>query len=651
MIAAARPHVAATLVFAASVLLVLFEAPLWCTAVALGCAAWRIAVSVGWLNPPRAGSWRRLVFVTLTVACVLAVLANFRTLNGLSAGTALLVLMGALKLLESRSRRDDGIVIGVALFMLLAAVLGDQSLLRVPLYLLTVWGACAAIAIIAHPGDALPTRAALRLSARALAMAAPLAAACFLLFPRVSGQFWALQRGQQATTGLSDVMAPGAIGELASEYDPAFRVRFEGSPPPRETLYFRGVVLNSFDGFTWRRARSHTWNPPPLEMLGAPVRYRVTLEPSYRPWLFALDTVARSPRRNVFLAHDRQLTAMDDIDTVTSYDAESYLRTRSTGKLSVAGHRYETRIEGEGNPRTRALALSLRAQSGSDAEYAQRVLQWFQEQRLEYTLDPGPTSVDSVDSTLFDSKRGFCAHFASAYATLMRMADVPAHVVTGYLGGEWNPAGGYLIVRQSDAHAWTEVWLDGHGWTRIDPTSVVEPERLQRGLYDLMPQSMGATAQVLRSAWISRIAHVWDSANQWWQERVVEFNARAQLSFLRNLGIDSPGWQHLGWGFAIALLTWIGWVSLTLRRSVARQRPDRIARAWLAATRKLARVAPARAADEGPIAFARRIGAARPDLAPAVSDVAERYVRLRFGPSSSAPEVLELERAVRRLAA
>jgi transglutaminase-like putative cysteine protease len=453
MMAAARPHVAATLVFAASVVLVLAEAPLWCTAVALGCATWRIAVSAGWLRAPRARAGMRYVFAALTILCVLAVILNFRTLNGLAAGTALLVLMGALKLMESRTPRDDGIVIGVALFLLLAAALGNQSLTRLPFYLALLWVACAAMAVIAHPGDALRARAALRLSAKALALAIPLAAASFLLFPRFGGQFWAIQRGVQAATGLSDTMSPGAIGELALEYDPAFRVDFTDHPPPREALYFRGPVLNSFDGFTWRRDYRRMYAPAEPEMLGDPVRYHVTLEPTQRRWLFALDTLAERPRRDMFLSHDRQLMAMDEVTVTMSYDAVSYLETRATAPLSAVARRNETRIEGDGNPRARALARQMRAQSRDDADYARRALQWFQAQGLEYTLDPGATSLDSVDTTLFDSKRGFCAHFASAYALLMRAAGVPARVVTGYLGGEWNPAGDYLIVRQADGLA------------------------------------------------------------------------------------------------------------------------------------------------------------------------------------------------------
>lgn len=652
MVTESRATVAATVVFAGAVVLIAGDAPLWCVALALGCVAWRLLIALGRLPNPKPRKGVRFMIGAVTALLVIGVALSFRTLNGLAAGSALLVVMGALKLIESRTRRDDGIVIGVALFLLLAAALATQALWRVPLYLLLMWGACAAMALSAHPHGAITPRAALRLSARALAMSIPLALACFLFFPRIAGQFWALQRGDQATTGLSDQISPGSIARLANEYDPAFRARFDNARLPQAALYWRGPVLSSFDGFTWRRERPFAYLAKPPEMVGAPVRYRITLEPTNQNWMFALDRIAASPRRDFALLPDGLLTSAETITNVVSYEAVSYLSTRSREPLSELGRRIETRLPETANPRTRALALAIRARTVSDADYSRAVLDWFRTNGLEYTLEPGTTGVDSVDTTLFDSKKGFCGHFASAYAMMMRAAGVPARVVTGYLGGEWNPMGGYMIVRQSDAHAWTEIWLEDTGWTRIDPTAVVAPERLQRGIFDLFGDSLPATSAFLyRNAWLNQLRNLWDGTNQWWQERVVEFNLRSQLDLLRKLGIDSPQWQHLGWAFAAGLVAWIAWVSLSLRRSVARLKPDRVGRAWLRATRKLAKLASAepRAPAEGPMDFVRRVGALRPDLAPDADALAERYVRLRFGPAANNVEIAAFERDVRKM--
>lgn len=647
---AARSHVAATLVFCASLVLVVAQAPGWCVAVALAVTLWRLLVSTGRSRPIEFGRGRRFVFGAITALLVVAVLMTFHTLNGLAAGTALLTLMGALKLVEAKSRRDDAIVIGVALFLLLAAALASQAMWRVPLYVLALWGAGAAMALVAHPASSLTARGALRLGGRALLMAAPLGVACFLFFPRMAGQFWSLEGSGGATTGLSDEMSPGSIDRLVGDYEAVFRVRFLGPTPPAEARYWRGPVLNEFDGFTWRRGR-FMYRGPVLEMRGERYDYRVTLEPTNRRWIFALDVADGAPRRDVYVApHDRQLTAFQPLGDATTYQATSHRRARALTPLDRAGRRFETRLPPDRNPRALELARTLRAQSASDADYARRVLDWYRDNGLEYTLEPGATSIDSVDTVLFDTKRGFCGHFASSYAMLMRAVGIPARVVTGYLGGEYNPTGGYWIVRHSDAHAWTEVWLEPDGWTRIDPTAVVAPERLRSGVYDVLPDSQAsAGVRLWRSSWMSRVARLWDGANQWWRENVLDFNLKAQFDLLKSLGIDSPDWTHLGWAFALGLLAWIAWVSLALRRSVARMRPDRIGRAWLRATRKLARVTP-RAADEGPLAYAARVATARPDLAAPVQAIAQRYARLRYG-AAARDDIAELERDVRRLSA
>jgi len=645
----ARSSVAAALLYAAALVLTVGSAPTWCLCVGFAAVAWRMLVARGHFVRPQRRRGMRFLLGAITAVLVIAVAATFRTVTGLAAGTALLVVMGALKVLESRARRDDAIVIGVALFLLLAAGLAGQALWRLPLYLLTLWGACAAMALVAHADAQFSARAALRLAARALLMAIPLAVVCFAFFPRIAGQFWALQ-GEAATTGLSDEMSPGSIGELATGYDLAFRARFEGPPPPHPSLYWRGPVLNAFDGFTWRREWHSCCRSLPLQSDGDPVRYRITLEPTNRNWLFALDTVDAAPARDVNLSYDHQLTRTEPVVTPLSYEAVSHLRTHTDAPLGKLARQLETRLPPDRNPRTLALAADLRARSGSDADYAHKVLAWFRDSGLEYTLEPGTTTLDSVDTTLFDSKRGFCGHFASAYATMMRAVGIPARVVTGYLGGEWNPVGGYLIVRQSEAHAWNEIWLDGRGWVRIDPTAVVAPERLQRGVYDMLTASLPAGSVLLHgNRWFNRLSLLWDGASQWWQEHVVEFDLRAQFRLLEKLGIDAPQWQHLGWGFAMGLIAWVAWVALALRRSVARGKPDRVGRAWLRATRKLKRITP-RAAHEGPIDYARRVAATRPDLAARVDALAARYSRLRFGPGAGREEIAAFEREVRRLA-
>ncbi len=654
-----RPLMWAAVAFAGGTLLNADRVPAWVPIAALLLAAWRIWVAWRPTRAPRLP--RTLLRSVLAAVMVAAVLARFHTLNGLSAGTALLILMGASKLLETSERRDALIVLAVALFLLLAAVLDRQGLLRVPLYLGQVWICCAALAVIGYHPTTGPRagntagfddRSALRLAARTLLLAVPLALVLFIFFPRLAGAFWALPRGDLATTGLSDTMSPGSITRLTTSYDIAFRVRFDGALPPPEMRYWRGPVLHNFDGYTWRRTFAGPYRKPPLAYLGVPYRYHVLLEPSSQRWWFALDTVRDRPDAAVFLTEDNELIGAQPVRDTTAYTAVSYTNVKSTGPITAGPRRRDTQPV-QGNPRSLELARELRDRAGSDSAYVSAVLEFLRTGGFQYTLTPPPLGANAVDDFLFSTRRGFCGHFASAFVALMRDAHVPAHVVTGYLGGEWNPVGGYLIVRQSDAHAWAEVWLDGSGWTRVDPTAVVEPGRLNRGILDLLPNAVSAEARLVRSSsWLTGLLQRWDAANDWWTERVLRFDFRAQLGILERLGIDSPDASDLGWALAGGLVLWMVWIAWHHARGQPRPRRDRLTLAYSRLCTKLGRVGIARAPHQGPLAYAEMIGQRRPDLAGPVGALLRQYAQLRFGARSAATQataVSTFDRAVRRL--
>jgi len=609
-----------------------------------------------------------LIRTLLALALMAAVAAKFRTLNGLSAGTALLILMGASKLLETRSRRDELIAVGASLFLLLAACLDRQDLLRAPLYLAHVWICCAAIAVIAYaPAEGAPAegahtlagagrgfddRSALALAGRTLLLAAPLALVLFVFFPRIGSAFWAVPRGGAATTGLTDTLTPGSITQLTTSYDIAFRARFDGQLPPPAMRYWRGPVLHDFDGYTWRRVFTGPYRRQMLQYRGAAYRYHILMEPSSQRWWFALDTIRDRPNADVFLTDDNELIGPQPVTDTTTYTAVSYTDVRSSTALDK-GPRHRDMAPLRGNPRSQTFARELRARAGSDAAYVTAVLEFLRTGGFQYTLTPPPLGSNSVDDFLFGTRRGFCGHFASAFVALMRAAGVPAHVVTGYLGGEWNPVGGYLIVRQSDAHAWAEVWLEGRGWTRVDPTAVVEPERLNRGLLDLLPNAVSAGARLVRgSTWLTGLLQRWDAANGWWTEHVVKFDFNSQVNILQRLGIDSPEVSDLGWALAAGLLLWMAWIAWQHGRNAPRPRRDRLALAYSRLCRKLSKVGIQRASHQGPLSFADTVARRRPDLGQPVGTLLSEYARLRFGSSSRNPDATALtafERGVRRL--
>jgi len=634
-----------TLALFGSFLLHADRAPLWVSVVTCALIAWRLLAHAYPVRLPG-----KILKTLIAFALVGAVFLHFHTLNGLNAGTLLLLLMSAIKLLETRQRRDQYIVIGGSLFLLLAACLERQGLLRAPLYMLQVWLCCGALAIVA---GGLDTRAALLLAGRTLLYSLPLAIVLFVLFPRVQGAFWSLPRSEEAETGLADTMSPGSISQLTSSYDIAFRVKFEGAAPPPHERYWRGPVLHRFDGLTWSRSADAAYRTEPLEYLGRPYYYRVTLEPSQQPWWLTLDTAAETPDPKAALAYDYELIGSDPVTELTSYVAVSYTATRARYPLSKLARQTELALPPGRNPRSLEMAREMRSRVGSDGEYVTAVLHFLGTGGFVYSLTPPRLDQDSVDDFIFSTRSGFCGHYASAFATLMRAAGVPARVVTGYLGGEWNPIGGYFIVRQSDAHAWTEVWLEGRGWMRVDPTAVVEPDRLTRGMLDLMPDAGSRQARLVHSSpALLRLLARWDAINTWWNDHVLKFDYRAQLNLLSRLGISSPDLEKLGWSFVAALLSWLGWMAWQFGRGAPRVRPDRLGRAYARLCKKLARVGLPRAAHEGPLAYAELVGKQRPDLEPEVKRLFARYAELRYGvpheqgPASYEAELKEFERGV-----
>jgi protein-glutamine gamma-glutamyltransferase len=640
-----RPLLWTCTAFAGGVLLHADRVPPWAAGIAVLLIAWRLLSAFrGGGNP---GIAARALLALVLVAIVLA---RFHTLNGLAAGTTLLLLMAGLKLLETRAARDQFVMVAAGLFLLLAACLDRQELARAPLYGLQAWLCCAALAVVAAPATSV--RVAISVAGRALLLAVPLALLLFVFFPRLPGAFWAIPRTDLALSGLSDTMTPGSIGQLAASYDPAFRVQFSGPAPPPQERYWRGPVLHEFDGQSWRRVSGELRPHVPREYLGTAYHYRVQLEASRQRWWFALDTPTQAPDARAVLTYDDQIVGAEPLTDPVSFEAVSYTHTRGTQPLDAAAQRQDTALPRSGNPRTRALAESLHARAGSDAALVQAALEYLRSGGFVYSLEPERLGPDAIDDFLFRTHVGFCGHYASAFVVLMRAAGVPARVVTGYLGGEWIPYGGYFLVRQAEAHAWAEVWLAGRGWTRVDPTAVVAPERLQRGILDLMPQELPVRARLLHaSPWLTQLVQRWDAVNAWWTNHVVRFDYDAQLDVLARLGIRSPDARYLGWAFMLALSGWLAVIAWHVGRSIRPQRPDALARAYARLCRKLARITP-RAPHQGPLDFAAALSARCPDVHAAALPLLERYAELRYGPPAlrtRAEDIRAFRQAVARL--
>lgn len=616
--------------------------PLWVSAAFVLLVAWRAVLSVRGAGLPSRG----LRLLTL-VAVALGVLASFRTFNGLDAGTALLTLMGGMKLLETRAARDHVVLLMISYVLVLAAFLYGQQLWLVPLDALVVWLITTALLRATQARGTQTWRESTQLAARLLLQATPLMVLLFLFFPRVPGPFWALPDSSHAVSGLGDTMSPGDISELSVSSTVAFRVRFDGAAPPPAQRYWRGPVLHDFDGYTWRRERIFHRSIPPT-FSGRGYDYTLMLEPSGRRWVFALELAESWPKSELSQTYDAQLVANQPIGQPLSFRISSRTAYRTGETLTPDLRRRDTRLDADRNPRSLALAAQLRAQAGNDAEYIRAVLQMFRDEEFYYTLTPARLDVDSVDDFLFNTRSGFCGHYASAFTMLMRAAGIPARVVTGYQGAEFNRFAGYYIVRQSDAHAWSEAWLPDRGWLRVDPTAAVAPDRIERGVSAALGEEAPLADRFVRGTrWLSEIRFAWDAANTLWRERVLEFNAHSQSSLLERLGFRDADWGTLTLLLAASIVIVMAVLAVQLRRAMTAGPNDPVQRSYQRFCRKLERRGIARRTHEGALDFATRLARERPEFAAVGASITALYLELRYGATRQAAGLTELQRAVR----
>jgi transglutaminase-like putative cysteine protease len=602
----------------------------------------------------------RILLLLVTVAGGGGVLLHYDTLLGKNAGVALLVVMLLLKLLEVRSMRDARLVVFLCYFLVITNFLFSQSLPMVAYMFAATLVITAALAAATAAVASTPPGQHLRLAAVLLAQATPLMLVLFLFFPRIEGPVWGLPQDAWAgMTGLGDSMSPGAISKLAQSDAPAFRARFRGPAPAAEQRYWRGPVLWDTDGRTW--SAGETGLSPQSREPGSPdaaadvFTYSITLEPHSKRWLLALDLPVQLSIPAI-LTQDYQMLSHRPVRSRIRYTAISWSRI-DTGPLSSTLRTAALRLPDGVSPRARNLAHSWRAQSETDAAMVRLALAYFNEQDFIYTLEPPLLGADPVDEFLFSTRRGFCEHYAAAFVVLMRSAGIPARVVTGYQGGEYNPLGDYWLVRQSDAHAWAEVWLPDGGWQRVDPTAAVAPQRIDHAL-DPAGGLAGAAAGFrvpgndLLGRGLRRMRYLLDAMNNQWHEWVLSYGPQRQLEFLAALGIHRASWKHM----ALALLLLVGGLLLGTAMWMLQRQPvpaDPVQRAWLQFCKQLARHGLARRPGEGPRDFAHRVGAARPALADRVDTITALYVALRYGKPAgpAARDTVRLQRLVRLFSA
>ncbi|HME38986.1 MAG TPA: DUF3488 and transglutaminase-like domain-containing protein [Steroidobacteraceae bacterium] len=618
--------------------------PVWVLVTVAVSGGLRLALARrGRAGPPRA---LRLSIVAVAIALLFV---QFRTFNGLSAGTALLVLVAGLKMLETETQRDIYVITLSIYFVSVSALLESTSFWLFAYLIGVCWLTTAALLRLTGTLPLPDWRRCLRYSGRLLGQALPLALVLWLLFPRFAGPLWHIpEDGHSAASGLSDTMSPGDIDQLALSDEVAFRVHFAGAAPPPQERYWRGPVMHAFDGRTWSRAYSGQLGAPALQPQGPAYDYTVSLEPNQRRWIFALDWPSHWDLADAALTGDYTLMRRDPVSRPIDVAATSHTRVQWTTPLSPTMRERDTRIPPNSNPRTVQMAQSLRRAHPADAEYVSAVLAMFTQQPFYYTLTPPKLSDNSVDAFLFDSKRGFCEHYASAFAVLMRAAGIPARVVTGYQGGTFNRFADYWIVRQSDAHAWDEIWIEGRGWLRMDPTSAIAPERVEHGAGDALnaEDALGVGWRG-RMHWFADARLRLDALRQLWRERILFFDQDSQQKLLEWLKIPEPDGHKLVLLLAAALTLVLCWLTWIVRREVDTSRKELLVRIYARLCAKLAAAGLPRLAHEGAEAYAARVALRRPDIGRAVTALCRHYSTLRYAAPTAHITVGQFDAAVR----
>ena len=600
--------------------------PAWVLVLGVACIGARLMIHSGRWSFPH---WSIRLLLILAVG--VGLLMTFNRDASLNAMVALLTVGLALKLLEIYRRRDALVLLYVALFLATSVFLFEQGILvAVYMFFVVVLIVSALISVWQDPLREEMWRP-FKLAWRMTLPAVPFMLVLFFVFPRI-GPLWSVELDQSsARTGLSESMSPGDISRLTRSDELAFRAVFNDQPPAPSERYWRALVLSAFDGREWRPGSPPKTEVESLQALGGLIEYEVVQERSDQRWLFALDLPTEAPSR-ANLTPTRTLLASAEVSQRIQYTLTSAMHYQLGGALSDAEREFFSQMPSQSNPRSQAMAREWFDEVNQDVEQLiQRIFRHFNE-TFVYTLEPQSLGRHSMDEFLFDTQQGFCEHYASATAVMLRSVGVPARIVTGYQGGEWNASQNYLTLRQYDAHAWVEVWLEGQGWVRIDPTTAVAPERIEMSADQFFSGQDGfladspLTSRISRQGWLLQARMHYDSINFAWQRWVLNYHHQQQDVLQDWLG-ELTAWKMilvllLPTGLVLGLLYW---------RLVRQQKPiSPIEKRLKKLFEKLARQGLYRQPDETLTRFNRRIANTHPEYAEILAPIAQLYENMRY---------------------
>jgi transglutaminase-like putative cysteine protease len=608
-----------------------------------------------WMEPHgyrlRSVVWK-LVMGATALVCIFLEYGSI----GVEARVSFVALLMSLKILEAHTTRELQVMVLIAWVLCLCDLLLSQDL-AIALFLFIAFTLLLVVLIQFHRGATGPTWAPVLTACKLLGQALPLILVLFLAFPRITtpSRFQILQT--QSSTGFSDRLDPGSVASLAHSSEVAFRAEFpEGRIPAAGAMYWRGAVMSQCNELEWRISEAPQFVTPSARRPGESggIRQWITIEPHNARWMFALDWPDQSPS-GATLGPGNCLVSDQPIRKPRRYEVKSFPELREP-ELRPGERRIFLQVPPNVSPAVSDLVQSWLAPDAKPRAIVNAALHFFRTEGFRYSLSPGEYQKHDLDTFLFRRRIGFCEHYAASFATLMRLAGIPARVVVGYLGGEYNDLGRFFVVRQQDTHAWCEVWFDGTGWIRVDPTSAVAPERVNLGLNSFLErrpnsgpvqfQGNPLTRTLERSRLFGQIRLGWQTLNYLWDTSILSFDGERQESLLEKIGLGYTGpisTMARCLGIVAAILAFYAvWMGLC-----ARSKADRVKALYQRFCGKLARRGAARGPAEGPFAFAERAARLLPNESEQIRHISKAYIDIRYSPNAPAIALQQFARDVK----
>jgi transglutaminase-like putative cysteine protease len=621
-----------------------FNQPIWVAIIFLAMIGWRcMNIWQAWPLPSPYYKKQRWLQLSIALLAISLLLLHYGNLIGRDAGVALLTVMLGLKVIEIRTPRDFYLSTFLGYFLVVTNFFYSQSIATAGLMFIVVIIMTGSLISLNDRNQTIATKLKVTLAGKMLLQAVPLMILLFIFFPRISGPLWGLpDDAYTAKTGIDNSMTLGKISDLIQSDEVAFRIKFEGKQPAQSELYWRGPVLWHSDGTTWTELSEQlqTSSSPKIVGLGTAFHYTTTIEAHNTKWLFALDFPNPLPtEQKAYFTQDGQLLSNEKIKQRKQFQLSSH--TRYTFNASDEPFIQQAlQLPKNLHPKTRALAKQWLQQADSPQELIQRALRYFNHQDFYYTLTPPALTGDTIDQFLFESRRGFCEHYAASFTILMRAAGLPTRIVTGYQGGEINPIDDFLVIRQRDAHAWTEVWIKGEGWIRVDPTAAVAKQRIEQGMNTVMPLAMRSPLLIAKNR---QLTELWqtlrnnlDALDNKWNQWILAYGPKLQKEFLSKLGMPNPNWlQMIIWlaaSISIALLL------ISIFIFYTRKTHDPVIRLYQQFCNK---TGIKRKPSEGPLDFAARIKVHWPEQTDKIELITQLYIELHYGKQSASIDELK----------